>query len=353
MVLARYMQVLSPALCARVGGPSDQHPPFVSAVVHRRPPVPPGARAWRQADRRDRPLRDRRPRRGADHRPGRDPGQPSRRRRTTCAARGATWKSPCSPGPCAPTSSIARSSTARTDHRLRLGPVNAQRPSRPWRPSIEVNGLPRNHRGRASDEPRRAIDADRPGGDGVAPRLDAVEHARQGSVPSTSRSGRCRSPGVDCTPTPRRDRARSMPSSARVACSRTARRPGRAEAPAMSTRWCIHHVSVIGSMARGSISLYSQCTDHSPRAMTTLSRSLPAGVSRYSLPRPLAVGQRSRTPLRSRCLSRCTSSDREIPGSPRAMSLKRVLPRISSRRISGVHRSATTSAPIDTGQNFP
>ena len=39
-----------------------------------------------------------------------------------------------------------------------------------------------------------------------------------------------------------------------------------------------------------------------------------------------------------------------MPGMARAMSLKRVLPSTSSRMINGVHRSATTSAAIWTGQ---
>lgn len=35
------------------------------------------------------------------------------------------------------------------------------------------------------------------------------------------------------------------------------------------------------------------------------------------------------------------------------MSLKRVFPSTSSRTINGVHLSANTSVPIDTGQNLP
>lgn len=42
-----------------------------------------------------------------------------------------------------------------------------------------------------------------------------------------------------------------------------------------------------------------------------------------------------------------------MPGSPRAMSLKRVLPISISRRISIVHRSDTTEAPSEMGQNRP
>ena len=42
-----------------------------------------------------------------------------------------------------------------------------------------------------------------------------------------------------------------------------------------------------------------------------------------------------------------------MPGRPRAMSLNRVLPSTSSRTISGVHRSASTSVVSETGQNRP
>src|SRR2546429_6018619 len=43
---------------------------------------------------------------------------------------------------------------------------------------------------------------------------------------------------------------------------------------------------------------------------------------------------------------------REMRGSPNWISLKRWLPLSSSRRISGVQRSAKISAPRDTGQNW-
>ena len=42
-----------------------------------------------------------------------------------------------------------------------------------------------------------------------------------------------------------------------------------------------------------------------------------------------------------------------MPGIARAMSLKRVLPRTSSRTMRGVHRSAMTSLAIATGQYRP
>jgi formyltetrahydrofolate deformylase len=63
LVLARYMQILS----------GD----FLRSLRRRRP-LRPRPRARGQVDRRHRPLRDRRARRRPDHRPGRDPGQPSR-----------------------------------------------------------------------------------------------------------------------------------------------------------------------------------------------------------------------------------------------------------------------------------
>src|SRR2546428_12339194 len=44
---------------------------------------------------------------------------------------------------------------------------------------------------------------------------------------------------------------------------------------------------------------------------------------------------------------------RETRGSPSWISLKRWLPFNSSRRMSGVQRSANISAPRDTGQNWP
>jgi predicted amino acid-binding ACT domain protein len=77
MVLARYMQIIPPELCAAY--PADhQHPPQLPAQLRRRQALPPGLHARRQADRRDLPLRDQRTRPGADHRAGRDPHRPLR-----------------------------------------------------------------------------------------------------------------------------------------------------------------------------------------------------------------------------------------------------------------------------------
>ncbi|CAA9347795.1 MAG: Formyltetrahydrofolate deformylase, partial [uncultured Frankineae bacterium] len=60
----------------RAGGPGHQHPPLVPAELQGRAAVRPGARAGRQAHRRQRPLRHRGPRRGTDHRAGRRPRRP-------------------------------------------------------------------------------------------------------------------------------------------------------------------------------------------------------------------------------------------------------------------------------------
>ena len=63
----------------RAVGPGDQHPPLVPAELQGRQALPPGLRPRGEADRRDRALRDRRPRRGPDHRAGRDPRRPQPR----------------------------------------------------------------------------------------------------------------------------------------------------------------------------------------------------------------------------------------------------------------------------------
>ena len=81
VVLARYMQILSPELCTRARGSDHQHPPLVPARVQGREPVQAGARARREADRRHRPFRHERPRRGADHRAERGAGRPLAQRR--------------------------------------------------------------------------------------------------------------------------------------------------------------------------------------------------------------------------------------------------------------------------------
>ena len=68
VVLARYMQILSPELCERARRPGHQHPPLVPARLQGREPVQAGARPRREDHRRDRALRHERPRRGPDHR---------------------------------------------------------------------------------------------------------------------------------------------------------------------------------------------------------------------------------------------------------------------------------------------
>ncbi|CAF0718932.1 unnamed protein product, partial [Rotaria sp. Silwood1] len=64
-------------------GQGDQHPPQLPAQLQGRQALPPGLRAWREAHRRDGPLRDQRPRRGPDHRAGGRPHRPQHAARTT------------------------------------------------------------------------------------------------------------------------------------------------------------------------------------------------------------------------------------------------------------------------------
>jgi formyltetrahydrofolate deformylase len=52
VVLARYMQVLSDGLSAKLRGPLHQHPPLVPAGLQGRQALPPGPYAGREADRR-------------------------------------------------------------------------------------------------------------------------------------------------------------------------------------------------------------------------------------------------------------------------------------------------------------
>jgi formyltetrahydrofolate deformylase len=81
VVLARYMQILTPAFVAKWPARIiNIHHSFLPAFVGAQA-VPPGKGARREGDRRDRSLRDQRSRSGADHRSGRLPRQPPRRRR--------------------------------------------------------------------------------------------------------------------------------------------------------------------------------------------------------------------------------------------------------------------------------
>ncbi len=74
VVLARYMQILSPELCEELAGGRciNIHHSFLPGFKGANP-LPSGVRPRCEADRCDRPLRHRRPRRGTDHRAGRDP----------------------------------------------------------------------------------------------------------------------------------------------------------------------------------------------------------------------------------------------------------------------------------------
>ena len=96
VVLARYMQVLSTGAGDAPVGPRDQHPPFLPAELRRCAALSPGARARRQADRRHRPLRDARPRRGTDHRAGRRARRPRHVGRRVHRASAAISRRPCS-----------------------------------------------------------------------------------------------------------------------------------------------------------------------------------------------------------------------------------------------------------------
>ena len=78
LVLARYMQILSGDFLARVGMPAiNIHHSFLPAGVRGGRPLPPGARAGREVDRSDCPLRHRAARRRTDHRLGRRARRPS------------------------------------------------------------------------------------------------------------------------------------------------------------------------------------------------------------------------------------------------------------------------------------
>ena len=76
VVLARYMQILSPMLCEQPRRARDQHPSFVPAELQGARALSAGARPRREAHRRDGALRDRRSRRRPDHRAGRRARRP-------------------------------------------------------------------------------------------------------------------------------------------------------------------------------------------------------------------------------------------------------------------------------------
>ena len=101
VVLARYMQILTPRFPRGNRLPGDQYPPLVPSGLHRRRPVPAGQAARGQAGRRHRSLRHRTTRRRADYRTGRragrspsqrrGPGAPWRRRRACQLSRAVLW----------------------------------------------------------------------------------------------------------------------------------------------------------------------------------------------------------------------------------------------------------------------
>ena len=129
------MQVLSDETCRALAGRGDQHPPLVPAELQGRAALPPGLRPRREAGRRDRALRHRRPRRGPDHRAGRDARRPRLRRRRSSPPPAATSRARCSPAPSAGTPSRACCSTAQ-DRRL---PLTA-RSGRAGRSSLPMPG---------------------------------------------------------------------------------------------------------------------------------------------------------------------------------------------------------------------
>jgi formyltetrahydrofolate hydrolase len=76
VVLARYMQIITPDFLAAIGCPLDQHPSLIPAVVRRRSALSTGQAARRQTRRRYGPLRDRHTRRRTHHRTGRRASRP-------------------------------------------------------------------------------------------------------------------------------------------------------------------------------------------------------------------------------------------------------------------------------------
>ena len=88
VVLARYMQVLSDDLCRRLAGRAiNIHHSFLPSFKGAKP-YHQALRARGEADRRHRPLRHRRPRRGPDHRAGRRARRPRAQPRTSWSRAG-------------------------------------------------------------------------------------------------------------------------------------------------------------------------------------------------------------------------------------------------------------------------
>src|SRR5437867_4490610 len=88
--------------------------------------------------------------------------------------------------------------------------------------------------------------------------------------------------------------------------------------------------------------------------VATADRLGPPGVRWYPLPLPAKRCRRTTSPACSSWRKRLLSSEEDINGTPRWMSLKRRLPVSASSRItSGVQRSVSTSAACAIAQNGP
>jgi MFS family permease len=110
----------------------------------------------------------------------------------------------------------------------------------------------------------------------------------------------------------------------------------------------ISHSNSFGSRS-SSPSSPIQRTPHAPSASTTGRSSSPAGVRTYCTLGPSV--RRSTTPARTSCWSRLDSSVGDMRGTPRRNSLKCRLPVTSSRTMSNVQRSSSSSIALATGQN--
>lgn len=94
----------------------------------------------------------------------------------------------------------------------------------------------------------------------------------------------------------------------------------------------------------------SQRMAHAPSESMTEARSRPASVNTYVDPRPVCFVLRSMIPWFSSCPSRVTSMDREMVGTPPAISVNVVAPHSMFLTMSGDHRSAMISDARATGQ---
>ena len=148
----------SAASCSTRSTPRDQHPPLLPAGVRRREPLRAGQAARRQADRRDRALRHRGARRGADHRAGHRARDPPRRRRRADGASAPTSSARCSRVPCSGTAKTACCARAR-------------RPSCSERACAGDTGLYFSHPSSLEHDPRALM----PGHPDTPARLVAIE----------------------------------------------------------------------------------------------------------------------------------------------------------------------------------